>query len=100
MGMLVLSLFGFLLPIYLHSFANGIQEKFEQINSSNREAEKLNTLIEQNANDESRAYIEWRYHEKSKSFRCDFPQKLIVLRILRLDLILNMTRIWQVWNIL
>lgn len=56
--MLVLSLFGFLLPIYLHSFANGIQEKFEQINSSNREAEKLNTLIEQNANDESRAYIE------------------------------------------
>ena len=56
--MLVLSLLGFLLPIYLHSFANGIQEKFEQINSSNREAEKLNTLIEQNANDESRAYIE------------------------------------------
>ena len=58
MGMLVLSLLGFLLPVYLHSFANGIQEKFEQINASNREAEKLNTLIEQNANDESRAYIE------------------------------------------
>ena len=58
MGMLVLSLLGFLLPVYLHSFANGIQEKFEQINASNREAEKLNILIEQNANDESRAYIE------------------------------------------
>ena len=58
MGMLVLSLLGFLLPIYLHSFAYGIQEKFEQINLSNREAEKLNTLIEQNANDDSRAYIE------------------------------------------
>ena len=56
--MLVLSLLGFLLPVYLHSFANGIQEKFEQINASNREAEKLNTLIEQNANDESRARIE------------------------------------------
>ena len=46
--MLVVSVLGFILPIYLDQLAKGLKNKLTVINEQNREAEKLKNLIKQN----------------------------------------------------
>ena len=46
--MLIVSVLGFVLPLYLDQLAKGLNHKLTVINDQNREAEKLKNLIKQN----------------------------------------------------